>query len=111
MKRPIPPYHAVAKHDLVVLKKAAGPVVGICQIGEIWDYRLSGGMIRGIRDQFADLLCAHDPTFWAVRETASYASLMRIERVQQLEPFSCEKRDRRGWVVLKSGLSQSSIGG
>ena len=51
---------------------------------------------------------AQDPEFWEHRRAASYATLMSIDHVLALKPIEWEKRDRRGWVVVRS-VGQPSL--
>jgi hypothetical protein len=103
------PYMRVRRGDIVLLKRSGGPVVGICQIAHVWFYRLDPQSWRDIRTEFAQALCAQDPQFWKERESASFATLMRIEHVRSITPLPWTKRDRRGWVVLHSGHAQLGL--
>ncbi len=104
------PYHRVQRGDVVLLKLSAGPVVGLCRVGQTWFYRLDQRSWREIRGEFTERLCAQDPDFWRAREKASYATLMQVEDLRRLSPVSWAKRDRRGWVVLHDGRSATHIG-
>jgi dephospho-CoA kinase len=98
-----PPYRRVRRGDVLLLKLSGGPVVGLCQVGQTWFYRLDSDSWRAIRREFTEALCAQDPAFWLAREKASFATLMYIESVRRIGPIDWAKRDRRGWVVLKAG--------
>lgn len=98
-----PPYRRVQRGDVVLLKASGGPVVGLFQVGQAWCYRLDPQSWQMIRREFADALCAQDPGFWAARQKASFATLMQVERVFRFDPVPWQKRDRRGWVVLRVG--------
>lgn len=95
-----PPWGRVHAGDLVLLKASGGPVVGICQLGQVWSYRLEPATWAHIRAEFTNSLRAQDPAFWASRGRASYATLMRVNHVARFAALACNKRDRRGWVVL-----------
>jgi len=101
-----PPYGNVKDGDVIFLKKAGGPVTGICKVTNVWNYQLDPESLNELRSEFAAALCAQDPEFWAVRSEASYATLMRIDNVRSLIPFSVDKRDQRGWVILKRRTNQ-----
>jgi hypothetical protein len=102
------PYERVKLGDVVLLKRAGGPVVGICQIASVRFYELEEDSWREIKT-FAAEICAQDPTFWEAREDASFATLMRIKHVQAIHPIKVEKKDRRGWVVLRSASKQPTL--
>src|SRR5713226_860390 len=46
------PYRRVRRGDIILLKRAAGPVVGLCQVSEVWFYRLEPKSWQDIRDCF-----------------------------------------------------------
>ncbi len=96
-----PPYRRVRRGDVLLLKLSGGPVVGLCQVGQTWFYRLDPSSWRTIRKEFTQALCAQDPIFWKSRKTASFATLMQVENVRRIGPIPWVKRDRRGWVVLR----------
>ena len=100
--RRYPPYDRVEGGDVILLKRSSGPIVGICEVSNAWFYHLDPKSWSEIRTEFAQALCAQDPDFWREREAASFATLMRIHRVLTITPTKCDKRDRRGWVVLRS---------
>lgn len=98
-----PPYRRVKRGDVLLLKVSGGAVVGLCQVGQTWFYRLDPRSWQTIRKEFTQALCAQDSGFWDSRETASFATLMQVENVRRMGPIPWEKRDRRGWVVLRPG--------
>jgi len=95
------PYGRVAPGDLILVKASGGPIVGVAEAGETWFYRLDPHSWVTIRREFTEALCAQDPAFWERRSEASYATLIRIARIQAVHPIPWRKTDRRGWVVLK----------
>jgi len=104
-----PPYRRVRRGDTLLLKASGGPIVGLCEVRDAWYYHLDPGSWKFIRKEFAEALCAQDPEFWQAREKASYATLLRINRVTHVPPFSWAKRDRRGWVVVAPGTEATLI--
>lgn len=100
-----PPYRRVKSGDVILLKRSGGPVVGICEVGQVWSYNLDPDSWEFVRKEFAEALCAQDPEFWKAREHASYATLMQVRNVRPVQPLVWEKRDRRGWVVLQVGTN------
>jgi len=107
--RRYPPYDRVEGGDVILLKRSSGPIVGICEVSSAWFYHLDPKSWSEIRTEFAQALCAQDPDFWRTREAASFATLMRIHRVLTITPTKCDKRDRRGWVVLRSRQQRFDI--
>jgi hypothetical protein len=102
------PFGKVSQGDVLLLKRAGGPIVGIVRVRTVWSYAVNKSSWAMIREQFAKSLRAQDPEFWERRRAAAYATLMLIDQVLSLEPVQWEKRDRRGWVVLR-GVGQPSL--
>jgi hypothetical protein len=94
------PFHRIHGGDVILLKRASGPIVALCIAKDIWFYRLDPNSWRTIKEDFATYICAQDPSFWREREHTSFATLIRVDRVTPVEHISINKRDRRGWVVL-----------
>jgi hypothetical protein len=97
----VPPFNSVTKSDLILLKHSSGPVVGLCEVAEMWVYELDHKSLAALRKTFAERLCATDPSFWAARKNARYVTLMQVENVLRISPVAITKRDPRGWVVLR----------
>ncbi len=95
------PYGRVEKGDILALKQASGPIVGVCLVERVWFYHLEPDTWLDIKNRFAEMLCATDPEFWESRARAEYATLMRVGLPTAVDPIPCEKRDRRGWVILE----------
>jgi len=95
------PYRRVEDGDVILLKRSGGPVVGLCQVSQVWSYRLAPESWEEIRQGFTEALCAQDPQFWKQRERASFASLMLVRHVVRIQPLHVPKQDRRGWVILQ----------
>ena len=102
------PFNKVSKGDILLIKKSGGPIVAICRISERWYYNLSPESWTEIKT-YRDALCAHDPGFWKQKKDASYATLMKISNVREINPLKIEKKDRRGWIVISSLNNQFSL--
>lgn len=94
------PFGRVSAGDVVLLKRSSGPLVGLCTVSDVWDYRLTSAALAEIKDRFGSAICAQDG-FWEDRRDAAFATLMRIEDTRPLPDLTVPKRDRRGWVVLR----------
>lgn len=105
------PYGQVHRGDVLLLKRAGGPIVGLCEVGDTWFYRLDAASWQTIRRDFTAALCAEDPLFWETRSAASFATLMRVRRVRPMGPLPIAKRGRRGWIVLKPSGPHLGIDG
>src|ERR1700730_1643755 len=61
------PFGKVRQRDVVLLKRAGGPVIGSAGVRSVWSYHLDESSWVCIRKQFAEGLCAQDPEFWKQR--------------------------------------------
>ncbi|MCB1103419.1 MAG: ASCH domain-containing protein [Opitutaceae bacterium] len=95
------PFEQAAEGDIVLLKQSGGQLIGICQISHKWYYNMDPSKWKTIRDRFGGPLAITDASFWQRKRDACYASLFKISHVYRFEPLPFEKRDRRGWVILK----------
>lgn len=93
------PYERVMPGDLLVLKEPAGPVHAIAQVRRPWFFRRDTTWEK-VRKQFGAAMCATDDEFWATRAATNYATLLRLQHVLVLPTITCDKKDRRAWVLL-----------
>ncbi|MCO8125534.1 hypothetical protein NHH03_27595 [Stieleria sp. TO1_6] len=100
------PFGSVSKGDIVLVKEAAGPVVGLCRVSTVWSYVLDPESLNQIRSLFGSAMRVESESFWAERTDAAFATLMQIDHVTRIQPFTIEKKDRRGWVVLRRRSKQ-----
>jgi len=96
------PYEKVEKNDVLLLKQSGGPIVGIGYVAKTWFYQLNAESLQAIREKFSQALGIDDPTFWAQRESASFATLIRLKQVRALNPIIYTKRDQRAWVIIQA---------
>lgn len=94
-----PPFERAAPGDLILLKAAAGPIRGAATVKRAWFFRRTHTWDQ-IRTRYGRSMCAQDDAFWAERAGTSYATLLELDHVIAFPDVSCEKRDRRGWVIL-----------
>lgn len=95
------PYGEVHDGDIILIKAVAGPICGISLASRAWSYDLASEPIDRIRQRFGAGI-GGDDEFWAARTDALYATLIELETPTGLPPVECDKRDRRGWVALRS---------
>jgi len=101
------PYRQVNTGDVLLIKRAGGPVEAVCEVGAVWFYELQGDAWTTIREKFTKALCATDPSFWKDRQEAAYATLLTVTKLRKIDPVRCDKRDRRGWVILDDTESET----
>jgi hypothetical protein len=94
----VDPFGRVAADDLVLLK--AGAVVGAFVVEDVEFRELGADGIAPVRREYDHEIRA-DAAFWASKEDARFASLIRVAHVRELPHFRVDKRDMRGWVVLR----------
>ena len=95
------PYGEISDGDIILLKEVAGPICGIVLARRTWCYELTAEPIDWIRQRFGAGICADDE-FWDSRANALYATLIELDAPAPIAPVNCDKRDRRGWVSLRS---------
>lgn len=95
------PYGEIGDGDIILLKEVAGPICGLALARRSWCYDLATEPIERIRLRFGAGIAAADD-FWASRNDALYATLIELDVPTAIGPVSCDKRDRRGWVPLRS---------
>jgi hypothetical protein len=95
------PWGEVQNGDCILLKQAGGPVCGMALVENVRFFNLAHEPIEWIREAFGDRICAGED-FWGLKQSAQYATILQITQAIAVDPFGCEKKDRRGWVVLRS---------
>lgn len=95
------PYGDIDGGDIILLKGVAGPICGLVLARRTWHYDLGNEPIESIRKRFGAGIGAGDE-FWSSRADAQYATLIELDAPTPIAPVSCDKRDRRGWVSLRS---------
>jgi hypothetical protein len=103
------PYQQLDAGDLVAVKRAAGPVVGVFVAGRTRFLEANPPIVARLRAELAEALCAADTAFWDERADARYVSLVDIDQVALLPPLPFSRRDRRGWVVLTHRRSTGQV--
>jgi hypothetical protein len=101
------PFSCVKAGDIVLVKRCSGPIVALFLAGEVWSYRLSSQVWRTIKERFGEAIAPAGPDFWRENESATYATLIAVEQLHQIEPIAWDKSDRRGWVVLQRRRSMN----
>ena len=105
----VAPYGQVGENDVIFLKRAGGPIVGVCEVTNTWFYKLGPESFEEIATRFGRAICPVDEDFWVERRRAEYATLIKLGRVHRTEPLAFPKKDRRGWVVLKPSEIQDEL--
>jgi hypothetical protein len=105
-KRPCPPFERVSDGDVLLLKLAGGEIIGICEVEKVWFYHLDPNALAFIKDNFGELICPVDGSFWKERAGKSVATLMLVKNVLPISGVEIKKRDRRGWVTFDPEAQQ-----
>lgn len=95
------PYGEIDDGDIILLKEVAGPICGLVLARRIWCYDLGIEPLDNIRCRFGAGIRG-DNEFWSSRADALYATLIELDAPTSIAPVNCDKRDRRGWVSLRS---------
>jgi hypothetical protein len=95
------PYGEIESGDIILIKQVAGPICGVSLARRTWCYDLVSEPIQRIRDRFGSAIRADD-AFWTSCANAHYATLIEFDETATISPVQCAKRDRRGWVSVRS---------
>lgn len=108
----IAPFGNVQGGDIVLVKAAGGPILGICRVAGVWYYKMNVGAWEEIQQRFGDALCIDDAeSFVKARRRAVFGTLLKLTDVRTIEAIDTSKRDRRGWVVLRDACAPPSFPG
>lgn len=99
------PFDEVSTGDVVLIKRAGHSIVAIARVSCVQHLTRQGDW-NPIRLQYQQQLCATQDDFWKDISNADYASLIWFDHLRAIESIDCEKRDRRGWVVIKRATDQ-----
>jgi hypothetical protein len=102
----VDPFDRVSAGDLVVLK--AGDVVGAFVVGSVESRRLEHGEMSEIRRGLNSQIMA-TPEFWDIKSDARFATLIGVDDIYTFPSFSVDKRDMRGWVVLRQSQDELAL--
>ena len=99
----ISPFGKIRSGDVVLVKKTGGPVVAIFISGVVECHsNLTPEKIESLRDKYSrNLGLSPEDNFWHEKKKARYGTLIKITELKTLPPYSIEKRDRTGWVVMR----------
>ncbi|NCC30872.1 MAG: ASCH domain-containing protein [Chloroflexia bacterium] len=95
------PYRQVETGDIILLKRAGGPIVGIGLVNAPMFYQLTPVLLQHIQMNYADALGITEPAFWDQQARAAFATLMPLLHVRPITPIPFIKRDQRAWIILQ----------
>lgn len=98
-KNRIVPYERIDKRDVVLVKKSSGPIVAYFTIKEILFFDLQKYPIERIKEKYNKELCVDD-YFWENKKNSRFATLIKIDKLVKLKPFSIPKKGMQSWIVL-----------
>ncbi len=98
-KKKIMPYQKIKKEDIVLVKKSNGPVVAYFTIKEVKFFDLTETKIEELKKEYNHLLCVED-NFWILKKESLYATIIFIDKIYFLKPFSITKKGMQTWILL-----------
>lgn len=96
-KNKIAPYEQIDVDDIVLVKKSGGDVLAFFTIKEVLFFDLEKIQISEIRKKYEKELCV-DEIFWKQKEKSRYGTLIIIEKIEKLKPFSISKKGMQTWI-------------
>lgn len=99
----ISPFNQIESGDIVLVKKSGGPIVGVFITGSVKSYsKLTPQKVDELKEKFSEALgLEKNDSFWQDKANAKYATLVRVKDVKEISPYTIDKKDRTGWVVIK----------
>ncbi|WP_298402330.1 ASCH domain-containing protein [uncultured Chloroflexus sp.] len=94
------PFGQVKAGDLVLLKRASGPLAGLALVTHTISREITLSVINELRTVYAADLAIDDPQFWELHACDRYVTLIWIDDIYPLPAIALPRRDRRGWVVV-----------
>lgn len=107
-KKKIAPYNQIEKDDIVIVKKSSGNVIAYFTIKDVIFYDLSITPISDIKLKYNKALCVDDD-FWDLKKYSNYATLIVIDKLVNLNPFSIKKKGMQTWIKLKPEFDTLTI--
>lgn len=103
------PYRRVNQNDLVLIKKAGGPVVGIFSVAQVNYYsNLNADKVSKLEEKYGVAACwDSDPQFKESKSSAKFATVIYIEGIQHVDPVDAGKSDRTAWSIIRNGLANT----
>lgn len=98
-KNKIIPYNKIEKEDIVFVKKSSGPILAYFKVKEVLFFNLKETPIEKIKEKYSEQLCVNE-TFWESKKESRYATLIFIDKLVKLKPFSIHKKGMQTWLIL-----------
>lgn len=99
-KNKIAPFEKITKDDIVFVKKSGGDIVAYFTIKEVLFFDLRNTPIEEIKEKYGKELCV-DNSFWTIKKDSNYATLIVIDQIKKVKPFSIKKKGMQTWIELK----------
>lgn len=94
------PYKKISKKDIVIVKKSSGNVIAYFTIQDVLFFDLNITPIEEIKNKYGSKLYV-DEEFWNHKKDSRYATIIIIDKLFKLVPFSISKKGMQTWIVLE----------
>jgi len=99
-KNKIAPYGIISENDIVIVKESSKNVIALFTIKEVLQFSMKDTSVHSLKEKYNNEILA-DNQFWDNKEkTSNYATLIRINKLIKLKPFSINKVGMQSWIVL-----------
>lgn len=99
-------FEKITKDDIVLIKKSGGNIVAYFTIKEILFFDLQKNAIEKIKAKYNKALCVDD-SFWEKKKDSRYATLIKIDKLVELKPFSIHKKGMQTWILLQKDIEEN----
>jgi hypothetical protein len=96
-----PPFDRVSTGDILLLKRAGGPLAGLALAKQAISCALTPEVFNAIRRNYATDLAIDNDHFWERQTQKRFVTLVWMSEVCPLPPIPIPHRDRRGWVLIR----------
>lgn len=97
----IAPFKKIRKGDILLLKETGGQVTAKAVAGKIEFFELTPENVEAIRIKFGKQIGTDKIEDWEETKKKKFCTLVWLENVQKVKPFSVPKSNGAGWIVLQ----------
>lgn len=100
----IAPYNKVSVNDTIYFKESGGQVVAKAKIKDVKYYQLTPSIVEDIRVKYGKNIGTDYFEDWKTTLTKKYCTLIWLEDVEKLTPFTVPRSNGTAWFVLDKPL-------
>lgn len=105
----VTPYRKIFKNDIVLVKKAGGPITGAFFVKNVHYYsNLNPKKISELEQLYGQAACWNiDPQYLEGKTTSKFLTIIEVGLVQKIKAIEVGKSDRTAWSIIRYGLANT----